>query len=66
MSAGSEAMPEQRELFDDGAGVLRAVEAGFDRRRVLIVGDVMVDRHVRGAVSRISPEAPVPVVRYAS
>jgi D-beta-D-heptose 7-phosphate kinase/D-beta-D-heptose 1-phosphate adenosyltransferase len=57
---------DQRDLFDDGAGVLRAVEAGFDRRRVLIVGDVMIDRHVRGSVSRISPEAPVPVVRYAS
>lgn len=31
-------------------------------RRVLVVGDVMLDRFVRGNVSRISPEAPVPVV----
>jgi len=29
---------------------------------VLIVGDVMIDRYLRGSVSRISPEAPVPVV----
>ncbi len=29
---------------------------------VLIVGDVMLDRHVHGHVSRISPEAPVPIV----
>jgi rfaE bifunctional protein kinase chain/domain len=32
-------------------------------RRVLIVGDVMLDVYLRGAASRISPEAPVPVVR---
>jgi len=31
-------------------------------RRVLIVGDVMLDRYVWGQVRRISPEAPVPVV----
>lgn len=32
-------------------------------RRVLVVGDVMLDRYWFGAVERISPEAPVPVVR---
>lgn len=32
---------------------------------VLVVGDVMVDRFIVGKVSRISPEAPVPVVRFA-
>lgn len=31
--------------------------------RVLVVGDLMLDRYVRGSVDRISPEAPVPVVR---
>jgi rfaE bifunctional protein kinase chain/domain len=31
--------------------------------RVLVVGDVMLDRYWYGAVERISPEAPVPVVR---
>lgn len=31
--------------------------------RILVVGDVMLDRYWFGAVSRISPEAPVPVVR---
>ena len=35
----------------------------FARRRVLVVGDLMLDRFVYGSVSRISPEAPVPVVR---
>lgn len=32
------------------------------RARVLVVGDVMLDRYWQGEVSRISPEAPVPVV----
>ena len=32
--------------------------------RVLVVGDVMLDRFIVGKVTRISPEAPVPVVRF--
>jgi rfaE bifunctional protein kinase chain/domain len=36
--------------------------AKFRRRRVVVVGDLMLDRFIWGAVSRISPEAPVPVV----
>lgn len=35
----------------------------LNRARVLVVGDVMLDRYWFGDVSRISPEAPVPVVR---
>lgn len=35
----------------------------FDQAPVLVVGDVMLDRYWHGATSRISPEAPVPVVR---
>src|SRR5436305_782970 len=31
-------------------------------RNILVVGDVMLDAYVSGAASRISPEAPVPVV----
>ena len=34
----------------------------FDKIRVLIVGDVMLDRYWNGDTSRISPEAPIPVV----
>ncbi len=34
----------------------------FDKVRVLVVGDVMLDRYWHGGTSRISPEAPVPVV----
>jgi rfaE bifunctional protein kinase chain/domain len=35
----------------------------LDKARVLVVGDVMLDRYWFGEVSRISPEAPVPVVK---
>jgi rfaE bifunctional protein kinase chain/domain len=35
----------------------------LQRARVLIVGDAMLDRYLFGSVDRISPEAPVPVVR---
>lgn len=34
----------------------------FRKQKILVVGDVMVDKFVWGKVSRISPEAPVPVV----
>lgn len=36
--------------------------ASFRKTRVLVVGDVMLDRYWSGSASRISPEAPVPVV----
>ena len=34
----------------------------FKNKRVLIIGDLILDRYIFGKVSRISPEAPVPVV----
>ncbi|HQU60793.1 MAG TPA: PfkB family carbohydrate kinase, partial [Saprospiraceae bacterium] len=34
----------------------------FHKQNILIIGDVMIDRYLTGKVSRISPEAPVPVV----
>ena len=37
--------------------------AQFEGKQVLILGDVMIDAYLRGRVDRISPEAPVPVVR---
>lgn len=38
----------------------------FSGKRVAVVGDLMVDRYYWGAVARISPEAPVPVVEVSS
>ena len=33
--------------------------------RMVVLGDIMLDRHLWGRVERLSPEAPVPVVRLA-
>ncbi len=38
----------------------------FQQARVLVVGDVMLDRYWHGKAARISPEAPVPVVKVSS
>lgn len=43
-------------------GEIKARLDGFDGRRVLIVGDLMLDAYLRGSAVRLSPEAPVPVV----
>lgn len=47
-------------LTPERAAELLAAVRGL---RVLVVGDLMLDRYVTGTVERISPEAPVPVVR---
>ena len=42
---------------------LNDLKRRLERARVLVVGDAMLDRYLFGEVERISPEAPVPVVR---
>jgi D-beta-D-heptose 7-phosphate kinase/D-beta-D-heptose 1-phosphate adenosyltransferase len=44
-------------------GELEALLGNFASKRILVVGDLMLDEFIWGKVSRISPEAPVPVVR---
>ncbi len=44
-----------REILDNAAS-----------KRLLVVGDLMLDRYITGSVSRISPEAPVPVVHVVA
>jgi D-beta-D-heptose 7-phosphate kinase/D-beta-D-heptose 1-phosphate adenosyltransferase len=44
--------------------VLGLLEGGFGNLKVLVVGDLMLDRYILGEVDRISPEAPVPVLRH--
>src|ERR1044072_4192221 len=41
---------------------IREIFKSFDDLNVLIIGDVMIDSYLWGKVSRISPEAPVPIV----
>ncbi|MCB1666696.1 MAG: bifunctional heptose 7-phosphate kinase/heptose 1-phosphate adenyltransferase, partial [Pseudomonadales bacterium] len=38
----------------------------FQQARILVVGDVMLDRYWHGRATRVSPEAPVPVVQVGS
>ena len=45
---------------------LSAIVAGFRGRKIAVFGDLMLDRYIKGSVKRISPEAPVPVVRVTS
>ena len=49
------AAPDPRQLLQQVAG-----------RRVLVVGDIILDEYLDGDAARISPEAPVPVVRFSS
>jgi D-beta-D-heptose 7-phosphate kinase/D-beta-D-heptose 1-phosphate adenosyltransferase len=52
-------------MIVDRDAVLRLLETGFGQLHVLVLGDVMIDRYIVGDVERISPEAPVPVLRQA-
>ncbi len=40
-----------------------AITPEFNKARIIVIGDVMLDRYWSGQAARISPEAPVPVVR---
>lgn len=52
--------PDRGTVMKDKA--LLDILANFPGKRVLILGDVMLDEYIWGEVHRISPEAPVPVV----
>ena len=45
---------------------LKEVLSQFPGKRILVLGDLMLDEYIWGSVSRISPEAPVPVVEVKS
>jgi rfaE bifunctional protein kinase chain/domain len=45
----------------DPVSLARTIDE-FPRTRVLVIGDIIMDEYIWGDVSRISPEAPVPVV----
>src|SRR3954470_7538464 len=52
-------------MFDDPDLILKLLDSRFERRACVVVGDVMLDRYLWGDVARISPEAPVPVLRVS-
>ena len=45
---------------------LKSLFDKFNGERIAVIGDLMVDKYVWGSVSRISPEAPVPVLEVES
>jgi D-beta-D-heptose 7-phosphate kinase/D-beta-D-heptose 1-phosphate adenosyltransferase len=45
-----------------GARALKHLVDKFSGQRIMVIGDVMLDEYIWGKVSRISPEAPIPVV----
>jgi D-beta-D-heptose 7-phosphate kinase/D-beta-D-heptose 1-phosphate adenosyltransferase len=51
---------------DTDRAALGRIIRRFGKKRVLVLGDLMLDRYIWGDVSRISPEAPVPVVEVRS
>jgi D-beta-D-heptose 7-phosphate kinase/D-beta-D-heptose 1-phosphate adenosyltransferase len=50
-------------MIQDLHAIVALVESGWTNKQILVVGDLMLDRYTWGDVERISPEAPVPVVR---
>lgn len=44
----------------------KGILGNFSKSRILVIGDLILDRYIWGKVSRISPEAPVPVVEVTS
>ena len=42
--------------------IYKNIISKFKDKNILVIGDVMLDQYIRGTVSRISPEAPVPIV----
>ncbi|MFH1374834.1 MAG: D-glycero-beta-D-manno-heptose-7-phosphate kinase [bacterium] len=45
---------------------MQTISEGIGQSRILILGDIMLDEYLFGAVNRISPEAPVPIVEITS
>ncbi|MEQ9449196.1 MAG: D-glycero-beta-D-manno-heptose-7-phosphate kinase, partial [Rhodospirillaceae bacterium] len=60
---GKPIMGEDAPASPGPLATLTEIVAGFGARRVMCVGDVMLDRFRYGDVKRISPEAPVPIIR---
>ena len=50
-------------MIDQLHAVIHKIEHEWPSKRLLVLGDVMLDKYIWGDVGRISPEAPVPVVR---
>jgi D-beta-D-heptose 7-phosphate kinase/D-beta-D-heptose 1-phosphate adenosyltransferase len=50
-------------MIQDLHRVIQLIEGEWCNTHVLVIGDIMLDRYIWGDVERVSPEAPVPIVR---
>ena len=41
---------------------MSTLTAQFTKKKILVIGDVMLDEYIEGSAERISPEAPIPVL----
>ena len=57
--------PSDADLTPEVAALARAVRR-LSRTSVMVIGDVMLDRYIYGAVERISPEAPIAILNVES
>lgn len=48
-------------IFDT---LIKAIQQ-FHKKKILVIGDLMVDEYIMGKVTRISPEAPVPILKFS-
>ncbi len=44
---------------------VEAIFEEFTKKRIVVLGDVMIDAYLRGKVTRVSPEAPVPIIELS-
>lgn len=57
------APPKVKKAKLDIGGRWGTIIGSFSSKKLIVIGDLMIDRYIWGDVERISPEAPVPVVR---
>ena len=57
-----EAFEPERKQRRLGMDRIEEILGGFASKRILVIGDVMMDQYLSGSVDRINPEAPVPVL----
>ena len=53
-------------LIHINANRLDSIFSQLHNKKILVIGDIMIDEYLKGSVSRLSPEAPVPVIEIES
>lgn len=59
-----DARVETAEMTDELVALIMGIIEKFSEKKVVVIGDVMIDHYVFGRTRRISQEAPVPIIEY--